>query len=141
MYINSRYTIEMFKKPIHFIGMALIVLVVLYFLTLSYEEGFESGKSVVSRSVIITKADWCGHCKKAAPEFDKLVAASPITLQDGTKATVKILDADTDKEEITKLKIKGYPTILIKNGGKTIEYPGDRTSDGITAFLNRLVTA
>jgi thiol-disulfide isomerase/thioredoxin len=97
-----------------------------------YYEGFEDAK----RSVLIFKADWCGHCKKAAPEFQKLMSASPITLKDGSKATVKILDADKDKSEIGKYNIKGFPTILIANDGQTTEYPGDRTADGVMEFLN-----
>jgi thiol-disulfide isomerase/thioredoxin len=95
-------------------------------------EGFE-GKQ---RSVVICKADWCGHCKKAAPEFQKLLAASPMTLKDGSVATVKILDHDKDKSEIGKYNVKGYPTVLIVDGGQTTEYPGERTAAGIMDFLN-----
>ena len=95
-------------------------------------EGFSSS----SKSVIIGKADWCGHCKKAAPEFQKLMAASPITLKDGSKATVKILDADKDKAELSQYDVKGFPTVLIVDGGVTTEYPGKRTADDITDFLN-----
>lgn len=111
----------------------LILLVLLRFYTnRNVNEGFEAA----SKSVIICKADWCGHCKKAAPEFSKLLAASPITLKDGTKATVKILDADKDKSEISQYKVKGYPSVLIIDGGQTTEYPGERTSSGIIDFLN-----
>jgi len=97
-------------------------------------EGFEG----VGKEVVICKADWCGHCKKAAPEFQKLVGASPIKLKDGTSATVKILDADQDKSEISKYKVRGYPTILVVNGGQTTEYPGERSYDGVLSFLNNL---
>ena len=95
-------------------------------------EGFEGS----SRSIVICKAEWCGHCKNAAPEFNKLLSASPITLKDGSKATVKILDADKDKSEIGQYKVKGYPTVLVVDAGQTTEYPGPRTSDGIIDFLN-----
>jgi thiol-disulfide isomerase/thioredoxin len=123
-------------KPITIISILLVVLVAISVLnSSSYAyEGFENA----SKSVIICKADWCGHCKKAAPEFNKLVAASPITLKDGTKATVKILDADKDKAEISKYPVRGYPTVLVVSGGQTTEYPGERTSDGIMSFLNTL---
>jgi thiol-disulfide isomerase/thioredoxin len=98
------------------------------------EEGFaDSGKSV-----IVCKADWCGHCKQAAPEFEKLMAASPMTLKDGTKVTVKVLDADHNKDEISQYKIRGYPTILISDGGNMTEYPGPRTYDGVFQFLNEM---
>ena len=96
-------------------------------------EGFEGG---AQKSLVICKADWCGHCKKAAPEFQKLLGASPMTLKDGSKVTVKILDADKDKSEIGKYKVRGYPTILIDNNGQTTEYPGERTASAVMEFLN-----
>lgn len=98
--------------------------------------GFE-GFAGEGPSVVICKADWCGHCKKAAPEFHKL-AAGPLALSGGRSATVKILDADADKEEMKKYNVRGFPTILIINGSETIEYPGERTYDGVVDFLNKL---
>ncbi len=96
-------------------------------------EGFEGG---AEKSLVICKADWCGHCKKAAPEFQKLLGASPMTLKDGSKVVVKILDADKNKAEISKYKVRGYPTILIDSNGQTTEYPGERTASAVIDFLN-----
>jgi thiol-disulfide isomerase/thioredoxin len=110
-----------------------VLLLVLRYSTRTRFEGFEGSKEVV-----ICKASWCGHCKDAAPEFEKLVSASPITLQNGSKATVKMLDADEDKEDIAKYSVRGYPTILIMNGGQKTEYPGERTSSGVIEFLNSM---
>ena len=116
---------------ISILSILLILLILLRFYNNQTMEGFESSKSIV-----ICKADWCGHCKKAAPEFNKLLSASPITLKDGSKATVKILDADKDKSEISKYNVKGFPTVLIVDGGQTTEYPGERTASAIIEFLN-----
>ncbi len=116
---------------------ALLIVLVLIRHYGAMQEGFtDSSSGGKERSVVICKADWCGHCKKAAPEFQKLVAASPITLKDGSKVTVKVLDADKDKSEIAKYKPRGFPTILIVDGGNTTEYPGDRTYSGVIDFLN-----
>lgn len=114
------------------LALLLVALVVLR-LYMNSVEGFEGG---ASKSVVICKADWCGHCKKAAPEFQKLLAASPITLKDGSKAVVKILDADKDKAEIGQYKVRGLPTVLVVDAGQTTEYPGERTASGIIDFLN-----
>ena len=113
-------------------SLLVIALVLIGHFGLRYSEGFESP----GKMVVICKADWCGHCKKAAPEFQKLVSASPITLKDGSKVTVKILDADKDKDGIAKYKPRGFPTILIVDGDNTTEYPGERTYDGVVSFLN-----
>ena len=120
-------------KPITFIAVSLVFLVCLKLFVSRSIEGFEDG---ASRTVVICKAEWCGHCKKAAPEFSKLLAASPITLKDGSKAVVKILDADKDKTEVSKYKVRGYPSILVVDGGQTTEYPGERTASGVIDFLN-----
>lgn len=116
-------------------GVVLVVLIViLVVIRLKVSEGFQGS----GLSVVICKADWCGHCKKAAPEFQKLESASPIALSNGTQATVKILDADKDKEEVKKYKVRGYPSILIINGADTTEYPGERTYDAVVDFLNQM---
>ena len=114
----------------------LTILLILLVLLRIFNERSTEGFSNAAKSVVICKADWCGHCKKAAPEFDKLVAASPITLKDGSKATVKILDADKDKGELSQYKVKGFPTVLIVDGDITTEYPGKRTAGDIMDFLN-----
>ena len=118
------------------IGILFLLLVLLKYNILEpyedYEEGFAGG---ASKSIVVCKADWCGHCKEAAPEFSKLMAASPMTLNDGSKVTVKVLDADQNKDEIKQYNIKGYPTILIGDGVNMTEYPGPRTYDGVVEFL------
>lgn len=119
-------------KIISILAILIILLVLLRFYTNRHLEGFEGG----SKSVVICKADWCGHCKTAAPEFSKLLSASPITLNDGSKVTVKILDADKDKSEVAQYKVKGFPSILVVDGGHTTEYPGPRTATGVIDFLN-----
>ena len=110
-----------------------ILLVILFLLRFQHTqyEGFESSKEVV-----ICKAEWCGHCKTAAPEFKTLVESSPITLKDGSTMTVKMLDADKDKEELKQYDVKGFPTILFMNNGTSTEYPGPRTSKDIIEYAN-----
>lgn len=117
-------------KCILILSILMIILILLRFYKRS--EGFEDS---TSKNLIICKADWCGHCKKAKNEFDKL-ASSPIILNDGTNVNVKILDADQDKSEISKYNVKGYPSILIEDGEEISEYPGPRTYNSIIEFLN-----
>jgi len=118
----------------------ILVLLVLFLLLVlirsrAYREGFEGGNDV---SVIICKADWCGHCQKAAPEFEKLMKASPLSLSNGKKATVTMLDADKDKAALAPYQVRGFPTILIMKDGEKTEYPGPRTYDGVVDFLNQM---
>jgi len=101
----------------------------------SFIDGFQNGGD--GMKVVIAKADWCGHCQKAAPEFEKLKQSSPIKLSNGKQATVEVLDADQNKSEMAAYNVKGFPTILILKGSETIEYPGERTYDAVVNFLNQ----
>ena len=95
-------------------------------------EGFASGAEL-----LIVKAEWCGHCKKAKPHFEKLVKASPVKMQDGSEVTIRMLDSDADKAEVNALNVKGFPTILYRSGSTSQEYPGERTYDGVMGFLQQ----
>lgn len=98
-------------------------------------EGFNGSSDM---EVTICKAEWCGHCKKAMPEFEKLVAASPIALPNGNKAIVKMLDSDANKDELKEFNVRGFPTIFVSANGKRREYPGDRTFDGVMEYIKGL---
>jgi len=96
--------------------------------------GFQNGGSY--NELIIVKASWCGHCKRAMPDFERLVSASPITKADGSSVTVRMLDDAANKEEIQNLNVKGFPTILYRSSGGSISnYNGERTYDAIQAFV------
>lgn len=125
------------RKTLIVLGLAIILLVLIRAYRrasmgggMSYEPFADSDKEL-----IIVKAGWCGHCKTAMPEFNKLLKASPIKLKDGSSVTVKILDEKANKGEVDAMSIKQFPTILYRAGGKAMEYSGDRTYDGVMGFL------
>lgn len=120
------------NKRLVIVALLFIALVLLRITVKGQGEGFQDEKKVV-----IAKADWCGHCRKAAPEFEKLRQASPIRLANGSQATVEIVDADQNKAEVSALGVKGFPTIMVMKGGEKLEYPGERTYDAVIGFLNQ----
>lgn len=115
-----------------------ILLILLVILSISKRSilGFQNPGS----EVIICKASWCGHCKTAMPEFEKLVAASPVKLKDGSDVTIRMLDSDADSAAVQALNIRGFPTILIRSSpnAKPEEYSGPRTYDGVMGFLKSM---
>jgi thiol-disulfide isomerase/thioredoxin len=121
------FSIHLDRMCYKILAVLLVLLVILR--CVPKHEGFEEPVSVV-----ICKAEWCGHCKSAAPEFKKLVDASPIALSNGKRANVTMLDADGDKDAIGQYKVRGYPTILVNKQ----EYPGPRTYDGVVEYLNSM---
>lgn len=122
------------NKRMLVVAMLFVALVLLRMSIVSSYEGFQGGEDGVK--LVIAKADWCGHCRKAAPEFARLKEASPLTLGNGKKVIVEELDADKDKDAVSALGVKGFPSLmLVKPGGEQVEYPGERTYDAVVAFL------
>ena len=80
-------------------------------------------------------AEWCGHCKRAMPHFDKLIESPP--------KGIKVLKIDSeDKQNADLIKsqdIKGFPTIRYYPkglGSDYKEYDGERTHSGFMSFFN-----
>ena len=114
-----------------------LLFIALILLRMTTVEGFVGGGEG-GMKLVIAKADWCGHCRKAAPEFARLKEASPLSLGNGRTVIVEELDADKDKSEIQRLGVKGFPTLMLeKSGGEKIEYPGERTYDAVVEFLRQ----
>ena len=79
-------------------------------------------------------AEWCGHCKRAKPEFEQLIQ--------NYKGKVKIIainaEADEYKDLVAKQNIKGFPTIRYYKSGlnsKYEEYSGNRTYSDFVQYL------
>ena len=47
------------------------------------------------------------------------------------------LDSDKDKEAVKNFKVSGFPTIILKSEGETIEYEGARTKEELINFVNQ----
>lgn len=119
------------------LGLAVIILVLIRVYVRAERMSFEGFAGSGGAEVVIAKWKDCGHCIKAAPEFEKLKSEiKKVKLRDGSSVTVRMLDNDDDKEEITSLGIRGFPTILFFKDGQRFEYDGARTSDGIIQFLS-----
>lgn len=89
-------------------------------------------------SLVIFKAEWCGHCKRAMPEIEKLQQ------EDLGNVTIVVVDSDKEPELCKKHGIQGFPTIrYYPNGLENTEnyenFEGERTVQGFKTFLERLM--
>ena len=80
-------------------------------------------------------APWCGHCKKLAPEYEKVGTA----FKDVDNVVVAKIDAT---ENDTPEDIKGFPTLIFypKGQSRGEKYSGERTADAIIQFIKNKVT-
>ena len=70
-----------------------------------------NGNNGKKHRVTLVHAEWCGYCKKAKPEWDKLVSENKFN-------NVELRDiTDKDKEELEKYKgkVKGFPTFVVED--------------------------
>lgn len=87
--------------------------------------------------VILYHANWCGHCKRFGPEWNKLKSMK--NNNDELK-DIEFVDYEYDKNksDIDKANISGFPTIRVHFDNKVEEYSGERSAEAITDFIKNI---
>jgi len=81
-------------------------------------------------------APWCGHCKKLAPEYEKLGQ----TFMGEEEVVIAKYDADKHKGKGGKYGVTGFPTLLWFPKDKKsdpVKYTGGRTLEDLTKYVNQ----
>ena len=89
------------------------------------------GGGVDKKTLALFKAEWCGHCigfKKTWNELKK---------ENDSKVNFVTYDSELNKEEISKYKIEGFPTLILLANDKAVEYVGPRNKEAIKEFINQ----
>jgi protein disulfide-isomerase-like protein len=89
------------------------------------------------KTAVLFYADWCGHCKKLMPTWDKigeeLDENSPVVL---AKFDCSKSAEDKNQQQVMKkYNVKGFPTILLFENGKVKEFEQERNEENIKSFL------
>ena len=87
---------------------------------------------------IMYYADWCGHCKRAKPEFQKLIDSHN---KDNLKIIMINAESDENKDLVQREQIKGFPTVKFYPAGlssQSQEYNGERTYDDFVNYLSSM---
>jgi thiol-disulfide isomerase/thioredoxin len=92
------------------------------------QTGGSSNKAI---DLYFFKADWCGHCKNFMPVWNDLIKDEKLT----DKINFIQFDSEKNQDEIKEWKIEGFPTIILKQGDKAIEYNGPRKLNNIKEFI------
>eukprot|EP00001_Collodictyon_triciliatum_P191430 34265_1 len=79
-------------------------------------------------------APWCGHCKRLAPDWEKLGEA----FQNNPLVEIAKVDCDQHKELCSSHQVQGYPTLKFfpKGSSESEAYQGDRSPEALLKFVN-----
>jgi thiol-disulfide isomerase/thioredoxin len=81
---------------------------------------------------------WCGHSKKAMPEWDKVKAALGSKSTFGTTVVEAVaVDAEKDPKLASLYEVNGYPTIKLETSSRVIDFDRHVTADNVLDFLRK----
>ena len=155
--IDTNNTKQFFLNPlVHVILFILFIIIILAIFRVSKPEfsagieakahigglkgGFELEAFDNSNSkpvFVMYYAEWCGHCKRTLPIFNKLIEEHPQGVE------VMKIDAEdpSNKELLKKQNVQGFPTIRYYPSGLNGEYKdyeGERTHGGFMNYLKQI---
>jgi thiol-disulfide isomerase/thioredoxin len=84
-------------------------------------------------------ADWCPHCKRAKPEWEKFKTAfDNKTIGTYTMKTISVDCTEGDDPLIQEYSIDGYPTVVMMKDNKRINYDAKISFDNLDKFVTDL---
>ncbi|XP_077301808.1 protein disulfide-isomerase A5 isoform X2 [Arctopsyche grandis] len=97
------------------------------------QNNFRSVLKKKKHALVMFYAPWCGHCKKAKPEFVSMAEA----LKDDSRTIIGAVDCTKENALCQEQEVSGYPTIkyLSFYDKVTLIYSGGRTEKEMIAYL------
>ncbi|XP_070546710.1 protein disulfide-isomerase A5-like isoform X1 [Ptychodera flava] len=97
------------------------------------EENYKTFLKKKKHTLLMFYAPWCGHCKKAKPEF----TAAADQFKDDNKVAFAAVDCTAESNVCSQYDVSGYPTIKYFNYGKNPQaYMGGRMEADFVAFMS-----
>lgn len=119
------------------LGLAVVALLGALYIIGGANSNIQGFQNPSEPQFVMYYAPWCGHCKKAMPEFDALAAKGGVDVNGKTCKVVKV-NPEEEPAKAAGKPVKGFPTFLLEKPDGTIEeYRGERTTAGFLQFINK----
>ena len=125
-----------FKKPLE----SLLFLALLFFILFVIKNyvlpmlnlNIENFENDTSKKLVYFYMNGCGHCNNFTPEWDKFSNSNTSNI------TTHKIERSNAQDKLETYNINGFPTILLldENNVKIKEFNGERTADGLQAFVD-----
>lgn len=94
----------------------------------------ELDKFITDNEVVLVMfyAPWCGHCKRLLPEY---IEAGSILAEKKSAIKLAKVDATAENALAQEFNITGYPTLILFEKKKRVNYGGGRTANSIVEWL------
>tara|TARA_B100000795_G_scaffold263311_1_gene242314 strand:- start:4282 stop:4728 length:447 start_codon:yes stop_codon:yes gene_type:complete len=130
MYKSNKYIRKIDINKLFKIGIVVILLFAIF--AVLYYFNFNNKKenfNILTPELLYFSSENCGHCTKFNETWEKI--------KDKDIIKQKFVDGTPEFKELEdKFNITHFPTILLVNADKHIEYDGERTEDNIVKWLN-----
>jgi len=110
-----------------------------YTSVMDHAENFDDDVSMSTLNCTMYYAPWCGHCKTAKPEWEKLEQALHGNVIKITKISITKIDCEANPNIAKEQGIDGFPTFKFEKDGKYYDYNGGRTFDEWKQFIDSIV--
>jgi len=146
--------IEIFRKlivPYYYYIIAIVVIIIFslltyYFFTNKYaaqknkfSDVSNSNRRNKEATIYFFHVDWCPHCKKALPEWNKFKADNNGKQVNGYKVSCVEMNCTNETSDITRAineyNIDSYPTIKMLKDNQKIEFDSKITNTALNSFV------
>ena len=127
--------------PLYAILIGLLFIIILFMLLNKPKSSSKENFANLDRTTnfMMFYTDWCPHCQHAKPEFKKVMKNLSNGKLNGHKLSVKMINAEENKDLANQYQVEGYPTIIFTKDGKNYTYEGNRTEKDMMSYLETML--